>query len=122
MSLREQVAAAEAAGKAERITTERVKLEEGHTLIGVYVGREAVKSTDKKMPDFFSYDFETDDGPVNTKFSGAFDKSIGGKLVEHNVYSITYKGKVKLSGDRTMNVFVVKGFGPSIDLGDNLPV
>jgi len=111
MSLREHAAAAEKAGTVNRVTTERWKWVPDKELLGIFTGRESVKSTKKDMPDFYTYDFETDDGPVNVLFSTAFDKDAGARLVERELYSVLYKGKIDLPKNRTMHVYVVKGYG-----------
>jgi hypothetical protein len=44
-------------------------------------------------------------------FSTAFDKDAGSRLVEKELYSVLYKGKIDLPKNRTMHVYVVKGYG-----------
>ena len=100
MSYAEQAAQAVKDGTVERLTTEMLKFEEGDTLIGKFLSREKVASKTKKLPDFFRYYFDTDDGPVNVLFSGAFDNDTGGKLKGGCLYQFTHKGVVPISGGR----------------------
>jgi len=111
MSLQDQKAAAIAAGKAERLTTTRWKWVEGAELLGVYAGRALVKSTKKDMPDFFTYDFVTDDGPVNVLFSGAFDKGPGAELQGRHLIGVKYMGKIDLPKNRTMHAYEATDYG-----------
>ncbi len=98
MSYAEQAAQAVKDGTVERLTTEMLKFGEGDTLIGKFISREAVKSKKKRLPDFFRYYFDTDDGPVNVLFSGAFDRDTGAKLKGGNVYQFKHKGVIPISG------------------------
>jgi len=118
MSLKDFATAAEKAGTVERVTKERLKWTDSMEMLGVFTNRELIKSTKKDLPDFFTYDFETDDGPVNCVFSGAFDKDAGSRLEKGNLYSILYKGKIQLPKNRTMHVFVVKGYGLPADTAE----
>lgn len=100
MSYAEQAEKAIKDGAVERLTTEIYKFVEGNVLIGKFLSREKVLSKDKKLPDFFRYHIDTDDGPVSVLFSGAFDNDTGAKLKGGAVYQFTHKGNMKISGGR----------------------
>ena len=100
MSYAEQAEKAIKAKSVERLTTEIYKFVEGNILIGKFEKREKVLSKDKKLPDFYRYYFDTDDGPVSVLFSGAFDNDTGAKLKGGCVYQLSHKGLVKISGGR----------------------
>ena len=100
MSYAEQAQKAVKDGTVERLTTEIYKFVEGNILIGKFEKREKVLSKDKKLPDFYRYYFDTDEGPVSVLFSGAFDNDTGAKLKGGCVYQLTHKGLVKISGGR----------------------
>lgn len=100
MTYAEQAEKAVKDGSVERLTTEILKFEDGDTLIGKFLSRESVASKRKKLPDFFRYNFDTDNGPVNVLFSGAFDNDVGGRLKIGGVYQFKHKGLVKISDGR----------------------
>ncbi len=100
MSYAEQAAQAVKDGRVERLTTEMLKFEEGDTLIGKFISRELIASKVKKLPDFYRYYFDTDDGPVNVLFSGAFDNDVGATLKGGSLYQFKHKGVVSISGAR----------------------
>lgn len=95
-------------GKTERITTERIVLEEGKPFYGRYQGRDLVTGKKKGMSDSYSYRFDTDTGPVSTFMSSAFDKQHGEGMVVGSVYRIEYKGKQSISEGRTFKIYDVR--------------
>jgi len=100
MSYAEQAEKAIKGRTVERLTTEIYKFVEGNILIGKFESRELIKSKDKKLPDFYRYYFDTDEGPVSVLFSGAFDRDTGAKLKGGCVYQFTHKGILKLAGNK----------------------
>lgn len=100
MSYKDCVKAAFEAGKVDRVSTEQYVWKEGDQLIGEYLGCEMQKSTTKKMPDYYLYDWDTDDGPVRVLMSGYFDRSVRAKLVVGQLYMIEYKGKRDIKGGK----------------------
>ena len=96
MSYAEQAEKAIKDGTVERLTTEIYKFVEGNVFVGKFQSRELVKSKDPKLPDFYRYYFDADDGPVSVLFSGAFDRDTGPKLKGGCVYQFTHKGTIQL--------------------------
>jgi len=119
-SYKEMAQQAMESGTGKQITERQAKLAEGEELIGLYKGRDLVNSKDKKMPDFFRYHFETDDGPAAYLFSQSFDKTTGAQLREGKVYYIKLEGQRKLSGNRRFNDYTAILINPSAD--DDEPV
>ena len=100
MTYAEQAAQAVKDGTVERLTTEMLKFEEGDVLIGKFISREKIASKKKKLPDFYRYYFDTDDGPINVLFSAAFDNDVGARLKGGSVYQFKHKGVVPISDGR----------------------
>ena len=100
MSYAEQAEKAVKDGTVQRLTTEMYKFGEGDVLIGRFESRELIKSKVKKLPDFFRYYLDTDDGPISVLFSGAFDRDTGAKLKGGCVYQFTHKGVVNIGGSK----------------------
>lgn len=102
-------------GTGKQITERQCKLAEGDELVGLFKGRDLIKSKDKKMPDFFRYHFDTDDGPAAYLFSQSFDHTSGAQLREGKVYYVKLNGQRKLSGNRKFNDYTVILINPSAD-------
>lgn len=107
MTMEEQAKQAMVDGTAERITPVRWTWEEGASMIGRYVSRELQKGTEKKRPDYYTYDFLCDEGPVTVIMSGAFDKNLGAELETDALYVIVFDGMKKISKGRQFKDFRV---------------
>jgi hypothetical protein len=118
MGYQDDFDAADKAGKTERITTERMVLEERKPFYGRYLGRDLVTGKKKGMSDSYSYRFDTDTGPVSMFLSSAFDKSHGGDMIEGAVYRIEYKGKQTISEGRTFKIYDVRRLHVEADEAD----
>ena len=108
MDYEKQFEDAEKEGKAERVTAMRFVFKENEPLVGMYLGRDLIAAQKKGMADSYSYRFDTKDGPVTCFISSAYDKAHGEAMIEGAIYKITFKGKQKISGDRTFKIFDVR--------------
>jgi hypothetical protein len=61
------------------------------------------------------YVFETDDGNVKCFMGSVFDKSVGHLMKIGRVYMVTYEGKEKIKGGRSVNKFDVHLVGGEVD-------
>lgn len=107
MTMAEMAKQAMVNGTAERITPIRWTWEEGASMIGRFMSRELQKSTEKKYPDYFTYVFLCDEGPVTVIMSNAFDKDLGAELEKDVLYVIIYDGMRKISRGRQFKDFRV---------------
>ena len=110
-SYQEMAEGAIESGSAENLTPHQMKLTEGERLIGEYVSREEKESKKEDLPDFYVYDFLTDEGPVNALFTQHFDQNMGEVLESGVVYMITYKEKIKLDKTRSFVRYEVLRIG-----------
>ena len=108
MDYEKQFTEAEALGVVERVTAARFVFKENEPLVGMYLGRDLIVAQKKGMADSYSYRFDTRDGPVTCFISSAYDKAHGEAMIEGAIYKITFKGKQKISGDRTFKIFDVR--------------
>jgi len=99
---------AKAKGRVNRLTSVPFRWEEGKSLIGKFVSKSVIKSTNKNLPDFNQYLWETDEGPVTCIMSSAFDAKADTLLAPGRVYCITYRGKIPISKGHTYKVFDVE--------------
>jgi hypothetical protein len=79
----------------------------GASIIGRYKGRGEVSSSLGKGT-YFQYIFETDDGPIKCALGAATDKEAGQLLEPGKVYVISFLGKTKISGGRSVNKFTIE--------------
>ena len=79
----------------------------------MFLGRELVPAKKKGFPDSYSYKWDATDGIETCFLSSAFDKTDGERLVEGNLYEITYIGKRAISEGRTLKEYEVIDFGPA---------
>ena len=107
MTYRERAEKAKAAGTVKRISQDVRKLKDGESLIGLFQGREQIKSNKPDMPDFYRYHFDTDEGPVGTTFGQVFDGREGMALEPGALYEIVCKGQREIGSGKKVNVFVV---------------
>ena len=107
MSYEDIAARAKSAGHIESLTARLIKWSKGTRVVGRYLGRELRKSKKAKLPDYYSYNIETDSGPMAFLGGQAFDANAGAKMVEGEIYDITFEGKVEIGGGHTFNQFTV---------------
>jgi len=107
MSYADRAKKARESGSVKRISQDFRKLKEGETLLGKFLGRELIKSTKPKMPDFYRYHFDTDEGPIGTTFGQVFDAREGLALEPGALYEIESKGQRDIGAGKKVNVYVV---------------
>jgi len=108
MSYTDDYKKAKESGETRSLTPTFRKLEEGETLVGQFIGITDHTSRKRGMPDFNSYEFDTDSGPVSLLLSNAFDRNHADKLTPGGVYAITYAGKRKLANGNDFKQFDVE--------------
>jgi len=116
MTYAEQAEKAEKAGEVVRLTSSFYKLVEGEVLIGKFISRTLINSKDKKLPDYYRYQIDTDEGPLDVLLSGAFDRDYGGSLKPGGVYRFTHKGKVPLKGGHSWSDIETAQIAPPPDI------
>lgn len=107
MGYRDKATAALNQGAAKAVSEQQLKLEEGQDLVGRFLERELIKSKKSRMPDFYRYRFELDEGPATVIFSNSFDKMDGARLKPGKIYFIKYEGKQNISGGRAFKRYTV---------------
>ena len=115
MTYAEQYAQAKESHGVKEISYMAKKLKEGDSVLGRYITRELIASKKDNMPDFYRYDFDTDEGVQGYLFAGSFDKTTGEMMEENHIYCVTFVGQRKLDKNRTVNVFEVE------EILDSLP-
>lgn len=108
MTYQEALQKAKEAGSTNRLSSNRLDLKEGSEIVGKYLGRTLIKSTNKAYPDSFRYAFDLDEGPADIFFSNSFDNSVGADLKEGSVYFIRYDEKVELTSNKTFKKYTVE--------------
>ena len=108
MNYQEAIEAAKKAGKLIRISSNRLDLLEGDTIVGKYLGRDLKPTKKKGYEDSYLYSFDTDNGPADVFFSGHFDRTVGADLNEDCIYSIFYEGKVDIGENQTFKKYTVE--------------
>lgn len=83
---------------------------EGDQIIGAYVGHSAVTSRLGGEP-YNQYLFETDEGRVKFSMGRSADNELADTFARGNIYAITYQGKEKIQGGRSVNRFQVEELG-----------
>lgn len=114
-SYRDMAEKAMNAGKAKQVTARQVKLKIGDEIVGLYRGRTFHKSKQRKLPDFYVYHFDTDDGPADVLFSNAFDGNAGASLREGKVYWIKLNEQRDIGRGRRFNDYSVMLVNPDAD-------
>jgi hypothetical protein len=79
----------------------------GASIVGRYKGRGEVSSS-LGPGKYFQYLFETDDGLIKCALGAATDKEAGQLMEIGKVYVVTFQGKSKISGGRSVNKFIVE--------------
>lgn len=90
---------------------------EGKQVIGAFIVSAKVTSR-LGGPEYNQYLFETDEGRVKFALGRAADGEIGSTLAAGVIYAITYQGKERIAGGRTVNRFNVEEIGITDDLPD----
>ena len=110
-SYQELYASAKKAKTTKQLTPSYVKWEEeGQLIVGAFISSNPVQSR-LGGTEYNQYIFETDDGLVKFALGRAADSEFTPQLGRGVVYAITYKGKEKISGGRTVNRFDVEEIG-----------
>ena len=118
-SYQELYDAAKKAKTAKQLTPTYVKWEqEGEMIIGAFISSNPVQSR-LGGTEYNQYIFETDDGLVKFALGRAADSEFTPQLCKGVVYAITYLGKEKITGGRSVNRFSVEEIGIA-DMVDNI--
>lgn len=88
---------------------------EGKQIIGSFVSLNPVRGKLGIDP-YNQYIFHTDEGMVKFSMGRAADGEVGASLVKGGIYAITYLGKERIEGGRSVNRFNVEEIGASDDL------
>jgi len=106
-------------GKAtKQLTPEYIKWEtEGQQVIGAFISFNPVQSR-LGGTEYNQYIFETDKGLVKFALGRSADSEFTPQLAKGVVYAITYMGKEKIAGGRSVNRFSVEEIGVA-DMVDN---
>jgi hypothetical protein len=108
---------AKQAKAVRQITPQFVRWEKpGQQIIGAYVSYNQVKS---RLADstYNQYLFDTDDGLVKFSLGHVADGDVSSLFSKGTVYAITYLGKDKIPGGRSVNRFNIEEIG----IVDELP-
>lgn len=108
MNYREAYEKALKSASLNRLSSNRLDLAEGDEIVGKYVARVLIKSTQKNYPDSYRYTFELDEGPADIFFSNKFDTTVGEDLHEGHIYHIKYDEKVSLADNKTFKKYTVE--------------
>lgn len=83
---------------------------EGDRVIGAYVSKAEVVGRLGGQT-YNQYVFDTDEGLVKLSLGKATDNEVGQSFREGVIYGITFQGKEKIAGGRTVNKFLVEEVG-----------
>jgi len=108
MNYMEALQKAKSAGMTNRLSSNRMDLKEGDEIVGKYLGRTLIKSTNKGYPDSYRYAFDLDEGPADIFFSNSFDKTVGADMKEDCIYFVRYDEKVALADNKTFKKYTVE--------------
>ena len=108
MNYQEALEAAKKAGKLIRLSSNRLDMKEGDTIVGKYLSRDLVPSKKKGYEDSYLYHFDLDNGPADVFLSGHFDRTVGADLHEGCIYSIFYEGKTDIGENQTFKKYTVE--------------
>lgn len=97
---------------------------EGESVVGKLLAVAAVQST-LSTGNYNQYLFETDDGHVKFHMGAATDKEAGALMRVGGIYSITYRGEIRITKGRTVNKFEIVEIDVSAldekEQGDDVP-
>jgi len=117
-SYQELYEASKKAKTTKQLTPEYIKWEdEGQQVIGAFISLNAVQSR-LGGTEYNQYIFETDRGLVKFSMGRAADSEFTPQLAKGVVYAVTYLGKEKIAGGRSVNRFSVEEIGVA-DMVDN---
>lgn len=107
MGYKEQAKAAEKQGAVRNMTPRFLELRhENDQVVGKFLSVSTIPAKDNKPP-YNSYVFDTDDGLAKFSMGSNADAEFGASMTVGKVYSITFLGKDKLEGGRTVNKWSV---------------
>jgi len=86
-------------------------------IVGAYISQNAVQGSMGGIS-YNQYIFETDKGRIKFALGRAADGEFGDMFVRGLVYSVTFKGKERISGGRSVNRFEVEEIGLAAQLDD----
>ena len=89
--------------------------EEGQQVIGAFVSSTEVTSR-LSGKGYNVYLFETDEGLVRFSLGATIDGTVSEMFAKGVVYAVTYKGKEKIAGGRSVNRFDIEEIGPIDEL------
>ena len=109
-------------GKAtKQLTPEYIKWEkEGQMIVGAYISHNPVQSR-LGGTEYNQYIFETDKGLVKFALGRSADSEFTPQIARGVVYAITYLGKDKIAGGRTVNRFSFEEVGVSDSVDNTEP-
>ena len=120
-SYRELYASAKKSKAVKQLTPKYFKWEDaGQVIIGAYINQNAVQSR-LGGTEYNQYIFETDEGLQKFALGRAADSEFAEMFVRGVVYAITFEGKEKISGGRSVNRFNVEEIGISDMVDDTEP-
>lgn len=80
---------------------------DGDQVVGMFLSRTHVQGS-LGVEGYFQYLFDTDEGLVKLALGKATDNEVGEAFQKGVVYVITFRGKEKIGGGRTVNKFLVE--------------
>ena len=83
---------------------------EGDQIIGAYITKTEVQSR-LGGQSYNQYLFETDKGLIKFALGRMADSELSDQFVKGGIYAITYNGKEKIAGGRSVNRFSVEEIG-----------
>jgi len=89
----------------------------GDEIVGRYKGRSPVKSS-LGEGEYHQYLFETDDGLIKFAMGQSTDKEAGALMGVNGVYVVTFQGKQKISGGRSVNKFTIHKIDEAAVVGE----
>jgi len=89
--------------------------EEGQQVIGAFVSSTEVTSR-LSGKGYNVYLFETDEGLVRFSLGATIDGTVSEMFAKGVVYAVTYRGKEKIAGGRSVNRFDIEEIGPIDEL------
>ena len=117
-SYQELYEAAKKSKATKQLTPEYIKWEsEGQQIIGAFISFNSVQSR-LGGTEYNQYIFETDTGLVKFALGRSADSEFTPQLAKGLVYAVTYMGKEKIAGGRSVNRFSVEEIGIA-DMVDN---
>lgn len=89
----------------------------GDTIIGSYIGKSSVMGR-LGGQSYFQYLLDTDEGLIKLSLGKATDNEVAESFCKGVVYAITFNGKEKIAGGRTVNKFTIEEIGGSPEVSE----